>query len=146
MPRADIIGKVISVYWRASNEAPSVAVQNLSSSPVIERVVKDPPFVARLNQAEVELVAVGNQPWSNTVCWLPNGQPSAKPFPTGPGSGEQWAENMDVKKIAFYIRNESAEGISCPVCRTSKESGAQPGSSGWDAPARSSSARRARQR
>jgi hypothetical protein len=98
------------------------------------RVITGPPFVARLNQAEVELVAVGNLPWTNPACWLPNGQPSAEPFPTGYGSVEQWSENMDVKKVAFYIRNESADGISTPVCRISKESGAQPASSGWSAP------------
>jgi hypothetical protein len=44
------------------------------------RVITGPPFVARLNQAEVELVAIGNMPWTNPACWLPNGQPSAEPL------------------------------------------------------------------
>ena len=98
------------------------------------RQMNGPPFVARLNQAEVELVAIGNQPWTNSVCWLPNGEPSAAPFPTRNFSASNWSENMDVKDVAFYIRNESPEGVSYPVCRVSKESGAQPGSSGWSAP------------
>ena len=98
------------------------------------RVVTGPPFVARLNQAEVELVAVGNLPWTNPACWLPDGRFSTAPFPTRNFSASNWSQNMDVKKVAFYIRNESEEGISCPVCRVSKESGAQPGSSGWSAP------------
>ena len=98
------------------------------------RGISRPPFEARLNQGEVELVAVGNQPWSNTVCWLPNGAPYSKPFPTrGFGMGN-WSADMAVKKIGFYIRNESAEGISIPVCRINQESGAQPASSGWAAP------------
>jgi serine/threonine protein kinase/signal peptidase I len=40
VPRADIIGKVISVYWRASDGS-SAAAPNLSFGPVIERVVSD---------------------------------------------------------------------------------------------------------
>jgi len=107
---------------------------HLSSGPVTGRVVNSPPFVARLNQGEVELVAVGDQPWTNPVCWLPNGALSRQPFPDKGFNLSQWAENMAVKKIAFYIRNQSADGISTPGCRISKESGAQPGSSGWAAP------------
>jgi predicted Ser/Thr protein kinase len=102
--------------------------------PASGRVVNDPPFVARLNQSEVELVAVGDQPWSNTVCWLPNGALSSKPFPSRGFEINNWSADMAVKQIAFYIRNESAEGISTPVCRINQESGAQPGSSGWAAP------------
>ena len=98
------------------------------------RQLSGPPFVARLNQAEVELVAIGNQPWTNPFCWLPNGEPSAAPFPTRNFSASNWSADMDVKKVAFYIHNESAEGISYPVCRFSKESGVQSGSSGWSAP------------
>jgi hypothetical protein len=111
---------------------PAAAAQNFSSGP--SRTLSGPPFVARLNQAEVELVAVGNLPWTNPVCWLPNGQPSAEPFPTGNFQIGQWSADMAVKKIVFHIRNESAEGISIPVCRINEESGAQPASSGWAAP------------
>ncbi len=98
------------------------------------RSLNSPPFVARLNQAEVELVAVGNLPWTNPACWLPNGELSRQPFPHRDFNMNQWAENLVQKKTAFYIRNQSAEGISTPVCRISKESGAQPGSSGWAVP------------
>jgi serine/threonine protein kinase len=98
------------------------------------RQLNGPPFVARLNQAEVELVAVGNQPWKNPACWLPDGRPFTAPFPTRSFNMGQWSADKAVKKAAFYIRNESAEGISTPVCRISKESGAQPASSGWSAP------------
>jgi serine/threonine protein kinase len=79
--------------------------------------VNNPPFVARLNQGEVELLAVGNQPWTNTVCWLANGAPSGKPFPIGSGSMDSWSEGKVTKKIAFRIHNESSEGISYPVGR-----------------------------
>ncbi len=98
------------------------------------RTVTNPPFVARLNQAEVELVAVGNLPWTNPACWLPDGRPAAAPFPTRNFNMSQWSADDEIRKVAFYVRNESAEGISIPVCRVSKESGAQPASSGWDAP------------
>jgi serine/threonine protein kinase len=94
--------------------------------PMIGRVVTSPPFVARLNQAKVELVAVGNQPWLNTVCWLPDGTLSTKPFPNDMTYGkiEAWAHNMDMEKVAFRIRNRSSNGpISIPVCRINRESG-----------------------
>jgi tRNA A-37 threonylcarbamoyl transferase component Bud32 len=100
-----------------------------SIGPVSGRVVNGPPFVARLNQGEVELVAVGNQPWTNPACWLPNGQPSAEPFPIDGGNMDNWAEGKVTKKIAFRIHNESAEGMSYPVCRANDESGISLGGS-----------------
>jgi hypothetical protein len=99
-----------------------------------ERMMTNAPFLAHLPLAEVELVAIANMPWTNRDCWLPNGQSSAAPFPTRNFDISNWSKDMEIKKIAFYIRNESAEGISTPVCRISQESGAQPGSSGWAAP------------
>jgi len=103
--------------------------------PASGRVVNDPPFVARLNQSEVELVAVGDQPWSNTVCWLPNGALSNKTFPTGNISMSNWTIDMIEKKIIFRIHNESSDGpISLPVCRFNKESGIPGGSSAWIPP------------
>jgi serine/threonine protein kinase len=97
--------------------------------PVMERVMAGPPFVARLNQAEVELVAVGNLPWTNPACWLPNGQPSAIPFPTGYGSVGQWSETRDVKKIAFRIHSDQPDAISTPVFRCDPAFGASAASS-----------------
>jgi tRNA A-37 threonylcarbamoyl transferase component Bud32 len=98
------------------------------------RVITGPPFVARLNQAEVELVAIGNMPWTNPACWLPNGQPSAEPFPTGYGSVEQWSETMDVKKVAFQIHSLQSDKISDPVFRCDPASGASGASSCWSGP------------
>jgi serine/threonine protein kinase len=99
------------------------------------RELKHAPFVARLKQGEVELVAIGNQPWTNPVCWLPNGTLSSKPFPTGNGSMGGWTIDMVEKKIAFRIHNESANGpISFPVCRFNKESGIPGGSSSMQPP------------
>ena len=106
----------------------------LTFGPVSGRVVTGPPFVAHLNQAEVELVAVGNQPWSNTVCWLPNGQPSATPFPTGYGSIYQSSESMDVKKFAFRIHTDQSDEITVQTLRCEPESGAYGASSIWTAP------------
>jgi serine/threonine protein kinase len=105
------------------------------SEPNAVRQINNAPFVARLNRGEVELAAIGDMPWSNPVCWLPNGQPSAAPFPLGNNFEiSNWSKDMVTKKIAFYIRNEGTEGISTPICRISQESGAQPGSSSWTAP------------
>ena len=95
------------------------------------RELSGPPFVARLHQAEVELVAVGNQPWTNPVCWLPNGTLSGKPFPSTDMTLNGSSENREMKKIAFRIRNESANEISYPVCRVNEESGVSPQGSGW---------------
>ena len=88
------------------------------------------PFVARLNQGSVELLAVGNQPWSNTVCWLPNGALSSHPFPNRDfGSMDSWSANRVTKKIAFRIHNESLNGLSIQACRVKQESGVLP--QGW---------------
>jgi serine/threonine protein kinase len=104
------------------------------------RQLNGPPFVARLNQAEVELVAIGNQPWTNPGCWLPNGEPSAAPFPAKYfGSMDSWAEGKLTKKIAFRIHNEGSDGVSYPVCRVNNESGVGTAGSGTQGPdARSS--------
>jgi serine/threonine protein kinase/LysM repeat protein len=86
------------------------------------RELRNPPFVARLNQGEVELLAIGDQPWTNTVCWLANGAPSDKLFPTsGFGSMDSWAESKVTKKIAFRIHNESSEGFSYPIGRDTND-------------------------
>src|ERR1035441_2206392 len=88
------------------------------------------PFVARLNQGSVELLAVGNQPWSNTVCWLPNGALSSRPFANRDfGTMEAWSANRVMKKIAFRIHNESLNGLSIQACRVNQESGVLP--QGW---------------
>ena len=114
----------------ARHAAQMLVAKEHSSGPMSERVVKSPPFVARLNQGEVELLVIGNQPWSNTVCWLPNGALSSQPFPLGYGSVEGWTRDMIQKKIAFRIHNESSNGpISMPVCRFNKESGIPGGGS-----------------
>jgi hypothetical protein len=108
----------------AANSKPAVA-KNRSSGSAIERAITSPPFVARLKQGSVELVAIGNQPWSNTICWLPNGTLSSQPFPNKDfGSVDAWAQNMVMKKIAFRIHDETSNGpISRPVCRVNLESG-----------------------
>ena len=98
------------------------AVENLSFGSV-ERVVTNPPFLAQMNQATVELLAVGNQPWTNPVCWLPNGQPSATPFPAMGGRSDSWAEGKVTKNVAFLIHNETSDGISYPVYKVDEASG-----------------------
>jgi hypothetical protein len=106
-----------------------------SFGPMSERVVEISPFVARLKQGEVELLAIGNQPWTNTVCWLPNGAPLSGPFPTKYfGSMDAWVANMEMKKFAFRIHNESPDGISYPACRVNDESGVLPQGSGTQGP------------
>ena len=95
------------------------------------RELNSPPFVARLNQAEVELVAIGNQPWTNPVCWLPNGALMSKPFPAADMDLGGSSGNQEMEKMAFRIHNESADKISYPVCRINAESGVLPQGSGW---------------
>jgi tRNA A-37 threonylcarbamoyl transferase component Bud32 len=113
-----------------TNSVPEIKTMNRQETPGtgMARRVARPPFVARLKQGEVELVAVGRQLWSNTICWLPNGTPSSEPFPTRKISFG--GETDDMKKIAFRIRNESTNGISASVCRVNKESGVQAASYG----------------
>jgi serine/threonine protein kinase len=95
------------------------------------RQLNGPPFVARLNQAEVELVAIGNQPWTNPACWLANGAPSSKPFPKANMTMSGWSADKVMKKIAFRIHNESATEISDPVGRINNKSDFSITGSGW---------------
>jgi hypothetical protein len=118
----------------AQHSAQMLAAQNLSPGQANGRVVQSPPFVARLNQAEVELVAVGDMPWTNPVCWLPNGQLSAGLFPTEGVTMSQWSADMVIKRIAFRIHNETANAVSIPVCRVNQESGVLAESTAWPAP------------
>ncbi len=105
----------------------------VSAGHVTERTVAGPPFLARLNQAEVELVALGDMPWTNPICWLPNGTLSSKPFPDEGITMNQWAKGMVVEKIAFRVHNESTNAASYPVCRVNKESGASTASTAMPA-------------
>ena len=86
--------------------------QNNEEIPIVP--LNGPPFTAQLHQATVELVAVGDGPWTNHVCWYPNGKPSPKAFPTGQQDISGYDTN--VKKIVFYVRNQSTNGVSMPIC------------------------------
>ena len=117
------IGKPNGAATRSGDQKPSSAPG---------RELHGAPFVARLKEGSVELMAVGNMPWGDTNCWLPDGAPSRRPFPTdGVGmSGSAPDANMVEKKIAFRIHNENSNGpISMAVCRFDKESGIPGGSS-----------------
>jgi serine/threonine protein kinase len=92
------------------------------------------PFVAHYPGGTVELVALTSKPWTNMVCWRPDGTISKEPFPAMNGSMDQWAANMDVEKIAFRVHSENDKDISCPVARVSKDSGVLAPSSAWQAP------------
>jgi hypothetical protein len=96
-----------------------------------ERVVYTPPFLARLPQAEVELVAIANMPWTNRNCWLPNGDSSPGLFPAVDFESDGWAKDMAMKKVAFRIRNESADGLPYPLCRIDAASGVLEEGSGF---------------
>ena len=89
-------------------------------TPTLEagRTLTGPPFLAQLNQAKVELWLLADQPWTNTVSWLANGQATSELFPIDNGSMNSWAQGKVTKKIAFRIWNEAPDGISSAVCRT----------------------------
>jgi serine/threonine protein kinase/signal peptidase I len=95
---------------------------------------RGPPFSGSLQQAAVELAFVGNEPWTNPVCWYPDGQPSPKAFPTGNANSSSSAEDKVVKKAAFYIRDDGPNGISLPLCRVTDKSGLETEGSIWEAP------------
>ncbi|MGA2871854.1 MAG: hypothetical protein ABSF34_22175, partial [Verrucomicrobiota bacterium] len=95
----------------------------------VQRTVTNSPFVARLNQGSVELLAIADMPWSNTACWLADGAISRQPFPFDMtyGSVEAWVKYMNIEKIAFRIHHQSLDGpISSPVFRIDQESGVLP--------------------
>ncbi|HEX3628398.1 MAG TPA: serine/threonine-protein kinase [Verrucomicrobiae bacterium] len=78
-----------------------------------------PPFTVQLHQATMELAAVGDEPWTNPVCWYPNGKPSPKAFPTGhqADSIPDYGLGSVAKKLVFYVRNRSTNDVSMPICR-----------------------------
>ncbi len=117
--------------WGNANHARAMKQQS-ASQPVHE--ISGPPFVAQLNQAQVELLILSDQPWTNTVGWLADGTLSKNPFPTDDGSMEDWAEGKVFKKVAFAIRSQSAAGLSGPVSRDDEPSGVSTGSSSWQSP------------
>ena len=113
---------LLSKHAKPQTRGPATANQHFAAAGN-ERTVFNPPFVARLNQAEVELVMLANQPWTNTVGWRPDGRPCAEPFPIDDGSMESWSADKVTKKMAFRIRNDSPDGMSCPVCREDPAAG-----------------------
>ena len=113
---------LLSKHAKPQTRGPATANQHFAAAGN-ERTVFNPPFVARLNQAEVELVMLANQPWTNTVGWRPDGRPCAEPFPIDDGSMESWSADKVTKKMAFRIRNDSPDGMSCPVCREDSAAG-----------------------
>ena len=113
---------LLSKHAKPQTRGPATANQHFAAAGN-ERTAFNPPFVARLNQAEVELVMLANQPWTNTVGWRPDGRPCAEPFPIDDGSMESWSADKVTKKMAFRIRNDSPDGMSCPVCREDPAAG-----------------------
>ena len=97
----------------------------------VARKITGPPFLAQIQNGEVELLVIGDQPWTNTFCWRPDGTISSQPFPIDNGSMESWVADKVTKKIAFRIHNESTNGISCPVCRADTDSGVLPEGLSW---------------
>ena len=72
----------------------------LSANPVIERVVVNPPFVARLSEGTVELLGLAPEDSTNALCWYPNGTMSSERFPEQGGGFGKSAEDV---KIAFRV-------------------------------------------
>lgn len=93
-----------------------------------------PPFKVQVQQATVELACIGDEPWTNPVCWYPNGQLFPKPFPTGNSDSTSSAMGMEMKKVVFYLSTQGPNGISMPVCVTKDNSGNQVQGSFWMQP------------
>jgi serine/threonine protein kinase len=111
----------------------------LRAGDIMERVVEKPPFVALLPGAEVELVAVGDQPWTNRVCWLPNGEVSAEAFLfVRGGMSDAGLGNHKMRKMAFRIRANTTQ-ISTPLCRVTNASSASAVTMLWENPRSSNS-------
>jgi hypothetical protein len=91
------------------------------------------PFSASIERGSVELVAIGHEPWTNTACWLPNGEISKAPFPNEADHSGVWDPSQALT-LSFVIRNESSNAISEPLFRPDKESGISPGNSGMFSP------------
>ena len=112
------LGALLMFLNAAFGAKPQLDKAANTSGSVAERVVETPPFIANLPAAEIELMSIGDQPWTNTACWLPNGQLSTEPFPQSGGSMSVWVAGMVTKKVAFWIHtSDTNDSISYPVCR-----------------------------
>ena len=80
------------------------------------RQIDSPPFLGRIKQGTVELIALRNQDDTNTI-WLPNGLHCSKPFPPEQGTGNSWAEDRVMKQMVFQIHDAGGQGTSWPVLR-----------------------------
>jgi serine/threonine protein kinase len=128
------IAGVVAIFQVMKAHRLNSAPDNIIAYPLGDdgtRELTNSPFVARLNQGSVELLAIADMPWSNTACWLANGTISSEPFPTGDISSLGGSnDGMIMKKTAFRIHNESSNGpVSMPICRLNKESGVSGGTS-----------------
>jgi len=81
-------------------------------------------FIARLSQAEIELLAIKEGAsnngvwWTNGACWSPDGRPSANSFPMGVRLEVAGAtHDMTERQIAFRIHDAGTNGqLSWPIC------------------------------
>ena len=77
-----------------------------------------PPFIARLQQGTVELLALAPHPSTNAPSWQPDGSLASERFPSLSGSDS--AAGKVVKEIAFRVRTHDAGSLSYPVLRCDK--------------------------
>jgi len=110
------------------NNPPGVEIRDKLAQ---QSVHSGPPFVARLEQGTVELLALAQHPSSNAPSWHPDGSPSKEPFPSAGGSSSSAGNIM--KEIAFRVRSRAGTP-SEPVLRIDPESGVRGmgGSVNWD--------------
>ena len=116
--REMVVGKVVSIYWHGAYLKTSITQTNLNFTSTSNMS----PLVANLKNCKVELLAVGNQPWSNPFCWLPNGTPSSKPFQTKNFTlGDAIPLDQAHKKMIFQVSNCGTNRFSLPNFQFGKE-------------------------
>jgi serine/threonine protein kinase len=78
------------------------------------------PFVARLTEGTVELIALAPNPSAKQPAWNPDGSPAEGPFPSL--GGTDTADGFTTREVAFRVR--SAGSPSEPVAQKDQAAGA----------------------
>ena len=101
--RDTVVGKVICVYWRASASKPADSGQ-------ID-IAKNPggPWLAKLPQGEIELVAIARHPSAGQAWWRPDRSPyTEKPFENPRGRFTVNDPMMEHREFVFRLPKDAS--------------------------------------
>ncbi len=98
---------------KAQEQKAAILEKNTTKMSGSLRSVNSPPFIARYQQGEIELIGLGHHP-SDGTGWLPNGAPMNEPFPID-NNGNSWVAEKVIKQLAYRVRSRTGNAGSLVV-------------------------------